>query len=418
MTEKSNKGNEGAALLPAVRPFDEAMVVDSDCEPVGIKRILQPKTLTYASYKMSGLQSRILVHIREELCAYAYNNSKEIKRSAAIAVPLFVRDYPTLEGKTRRLYETVALMMRGQSNFVDFRWRYTPEVSGEIKDWLSLCGYKGVVENDRDDEISVSAVLITGIFRCGSNDKVLVMINPLLLPFLLFYGKGVGGTEFDRDISLCLESGYSFRVYEFLMDWSTTRNTHRMSLDEFRDILRIPANYKTFDIQRRVLDVAKRELQAANSDVTFDYTLLYDPAYGIADNRPGQKRANCVEFVIHRKEYVDWNRNNIAIVEALIRSVADSSRQSLCRGYAERIVAAGKAGKIKSKFNYYDRARRGGRMTDDEFRNTMLKVVRDSTGIDLRSDLHIRNAAKSMRRLASGFETEAHSVGDLFAGMA
>ena len=65
---------------------------------------------------------------------------------------------------------------------------------------------------------------------------------------------------------------------------------------------------------------------------------------------------------------------------------------------AKQIVENGQDGKVKSKFAFYDKKVHSGKMSVDEYRNTMLKIVREVSGFDLRSDAHIRNSIRTRKK--------------------
>lgn len=62
------------------------------------------------------------------------------------------------------------------------------------------------------------------------------------------------------------------------------------------------------------------------------------------------------------------------------------------------MVEAGNESLLKSKFMFYDKRVSLGKMRPEEYKNTMLKIIREVTGVDLRSDSHIRNSIRSRRK--------------------
>lgn len=392
--------NFSGELFPA--EVDESKGVQDFRGSLDVNRIMQPKTVTFASYRLSKLHHQMLVHIREELQAYVSTHREDIDTNSLISVPLFCSHYPAFRGNGALFFRSVKEFM-SEDNVISFEWMFDPDVPAhrELFRWMQ----RGVGARSRVEMPSVQtkveniSVIVVHAYRCENDaDKVVVKINPDVLPFVLYYGPGVGGTLFDRDVALSLSSSYSSRLYEMLMDWSTSVSTKVVPVSELRRLLCIPEKFRLNDIKRRVLDVAKYEIEQAGSGVTFDYELSFDSQYGEVHGARGRFPSNCVTFRIFRKESLDVEELSRKVLLMLLSSIADSSKSSLCDGLARRLVREGKDFKLRSKFTYYDKRVKAGKMSTDAYRNTLLKIVRETSGVDLRSDAHIRNAALAARR--------------------
>lgn len=387
--------------------YDERQSLD-------VKHILQPRTLTYACYRFSKLHRSILVHIREELQAYISNSLNDINANELITVPLFVSHYPSLRGNGAALFESVSKMMPNAGNIVYFEWKFNTAQHTELFQWMQR-GVKGGgrMAMPKDGAIiqETSAIIVKVVHCDNDPGKVIVSINPSVLPFLLYYGPGVGGTVFDRDIALKLPSSYSARIYEMVADWSTSCSVKTIGLGELRKRLVISSKYDVNDIRMRVLDVAKREMEQTGSPVQFDYRLKYDSSFGVVTGKRGRYPANCVEFIINKKEYIDWSELSRKQVLVMLQGIADRECFHLCEPLARQVVENGQDGKLKSKFSFYDGKVTSGSMTPLEYKNTLLKIVRELTGVDLRSGRHIRNAVRT-RHKYSGSSREPVLIGE------
>ena len=382
---------------------DVPAVVDNR-ERLNVREILQPKTVTRASYRLTHLHYHILVHIREELQAYITNNPADVRSNELITVPLFCDDYPHFKGNGSAFLGYVKELML-KDNVISFEWRYNSSFHKDLFQWMQrgMCGRSGARMAVPTDGalIQQASVIIANAMRCENDpNKVVVSINPAVLPFLLYYGPGVGGTCFDRDVILTFRSMYSCRLYENLMDWSTSCGVKVVSLEEFRMLLQYPENYKVYDIKRKILDVAKEEFENCGSSVLFDFKFRYDSQFGSVSGTRGRYPANCIEFTMYRKDFVDWKELSRKQILVMLQGVADREKQGLCEATARKIVKDGKDTVVKSKFLYYDKKMSSGKMSLSEYKNTMLKIIREVSGVDLRSESHIRNSLRSRRKYA------------------
>lgn len=389
--------------VPAV-PYEQCGSVGDDSRSIDIARILQPRTVTYARYRFSKVHSQMLVHIREELSAYVTKDFNEIDPSRLIRVPLFVSHYASFKGNLQQFYDCVAEFMQSSGNLVSFSWRFDAGQHAGLYRWMSLMGRRSRdasrVRLPEDGALFESrSFIIVNITRCSDDPgKLLVDINPVLLPFLLYYGVGNGGTYFSRDVALKFGSAYSFKIYELVMDWCTMGGVKRISLEDLRSLLVVPDGYDVSKLCRRVLDVARADLESAGSEVLFDYELKYDPEFGTARGTRGRLPCNCVVFTFRRRQSFDCAELSRKQLLVMLQEIADRQKAPLCGTLAAEAVRRGLDSRLKSKFYYYNRRVESGKMSPEEFRNTLLKVVREVTGVDLRSDDHIRNAMLSERR--------------------
>jgi hypothetical protein len=128
---------------------------------------------------------------------------------------------------------------------------------------------KDLVEKVVEIKTKTSSV-ITGIvksFRVNEVDKtVIVEIDKEIKPFLVDTFKKFTKFGF-RHLALC-QSKYSFRLYEILITKSKNieenKKIVKLSVDEFKNILKIPESYDFSRIRERVLDKAKVEYNATD----------------------------------------------------------------------------------------------------------------------------------------------------------
>lgn len=386
-------------------PYEQSELVLDDRKSVDVKRIMQPKTVTYANYEFSKIQYQVLVHIREELSLYIEKNFENLKPKELIRIPLFCSHYAHYKGNPKGFYNVLHDLM-SKKNVISFSWTFDAQRHTALYRWMMLevsgNGDRLIMPKD-GAHFDQASVLIVNVLRCQDDtDKLLVDINPLLAPFLLYYGKGNGGTEFERDVALSLSSKYSFRMYEYIMDWSTTKSSVVISFEELRKLLHFSKKDKAGDIRRRVLDVAKREIEESGSKVLFDYRFKYDPNFGFVSGSRGQLPANCVEIMIYKKQPED--RKSLVYQRMLVclQEIADKEVAYKCPELARQIVDNAQNKQLENKFTYYNKRYMDAKITKAEFKNTMLKIVKDTTGVDLRSVRHKRNSALFAKRSGIG----------------
>ena len=407
-TENSAEKRRRVSLEDAVVPADYS----------GIR---QSKVVTFASYRLGKMHSDILIHVREELQKYLCKDIGGLpEKGLCVTVPLFVKDYPHCKGNVVVLHEKVRQMFTMSGNVIDFSWRYSEAIRPVLERLFVLDDVRGRRKPlyKEGDVVHTSSVIITDVnYIEGRSDVVLAYINPRAVPFLLYCGSGIGGTQFNRDVALSLHGVYAKRIYEMLCDWGTSKSVVNVPVSEMRKMFLLSDKYRNVDICRRILEPAKQEISASKSNYLFDYQMVYDPEYGM-DASAGKKRANVVRFSIVKKEGVNLKDLSYKTLVLYLKEVADDEKAHLCEPLASQVVDNGQDWKLKSKFEFYYRKCQSGKMSKDAFRNTLLKIIRETTGVDLRSDTHIRNARlyerKTSVRTLSGSDAFGGETGFLF----
>ena len=95
-----------------------------------------------------------------------------------------------------------------------------------------------------------------------------------------------------------------------------------------------------------------------------------------------------------------------------LQDIADKECAGNCREAVDLAVRKGVDYRLRMKFGYYTKCLRDGSIRRDEYVNTMLKIVRDLVGVDLRSVQHIRNAKLSSSRRMTRISREPELVSD------
>lgn len=138
-------------------------------------------------------------------------------------------------------------------------------------------------------QIKSKGSLITTIHDIKQTSRIEITINKWAIPYLLYWGKGVGGTIFNKTIALTLKGEYTKRIYKLCKRWED-KGGFSMSIDEFRKMMMLENKYPLLaDLKKWVLDTAKERMQN-DADVYFNYSL---------DKVGGSRSYNMLHFTIH-----------------------------------------------------------------------------------------------------------------------
>ena len=398
-SEEEGLGQEGSS------PVDR-----SDIVPADFSSIRQSKTMTFASYGLSRIHTQMLIHIREELQSFLVKYSSEVPEGTRVRVPLFVKDYPHFKGNVVALYNSLDELVKNSGNFIQFTWTYSERLSPLLRWMFGLDNVRGKRERLVDGAVvhRTSAIITDVDYVEGTSDYVMVNLNPSVVPFLLYDGSYIGSTMFSRDVALSFKSVYSIRIYEFLMDWSTKSTVKVWSLSELRFRLKLWKDKdgvrkelyvsNNYGLRSKILDVARREINDSSSSVSFDYELYYDPQFGESGAKT-KREANAIRFFINRRdEETDRRELRLKMLVLLFVDISDKEKSVYCDRLAKQAIDNGQDEQLVAKFMYYGHLLKKGGIQRKEYVNTMLKIVREVTGFDLRSDSHIRNSKIYSRR--------------------
>lgn len=98
--------------------------------------------------------------------------------------------------------------------------------------------------------VETFGVVITTVHNIKGTNRVALTLNPWAIPFLLYYGTGVGGTRYGKNIALTLRGNYTKRLYKIICS-QRDRREYYYSIDQFCKDLEIPASYSNAQIDQR-----------------------------------------------------------------------------------------------------------------------------------------------------------------------
>lgn len=403
--ETSEKKSEPSKLV--ITKSDVQDVIDRAEGTERLFPMLQPKSVTFSSYQLSAIQQDMLTNIMAELQQNITRELRDIKQVGvnSLSVPLYCKDYVHFNGNQEQFLAEVRKL---RQKMFTFRWKMSDFTESPGVRNLFIDPDTGVPRFRPGEVIESSGVMVTMVHVGTESGTVMVDINPWMVPFLLYYGKGVGGTKFFRDVCLSLKGKYSKRLYEMVMDWKTRKSPVEMPVQEFVDMLQLPESYTNGNIRQRVLLPAKEEIEAVDKSVVFKFDFVYRPQNVRVvrkrgrsvpeDESPTKKKANTLVFLVEEAESPEKKRVDVVRSQSLeiyLADIADRQKKAASNAVALFIESIGKKEAILSKFVYYYDRLKLGVCTREEYRNTMLKIVREVSGFDLRSAAHIRNAERA-----------------------
>lgn len=207
--------------------------------------LVQPNKVTNARYNYSEREENILTLIIGEL-------QDCMSRNISMQTDLFnmpIVQIDVGEAGTVNKRDYVSASKELMRKVIDFDWK------------------------DQDgQEVNTAATLLVAVHNYKNTRHIRLTLNKWAIPYLLYWGSGVGGTFFNKTLALTITGQYSKRLYKFCHQWREV-GYRGMTLKEFKKMMMIEKKYsRTNDLKKRVLDSAREELKAM-TDIYFDYTL-------------------------------------------------------------------------------------------------------------------------------------------------
>lgn len=246
--------------------------------------IMQSNLVTYGRYKFSSWQINCLVNIVDQL-----------QPAMTTDVSWLTADFDEFR-KHLNLSKDGTLEIEIDPDDVE-RNRHGVAVLNEIKKLFNQNVYY-TYTNEKGEVFHRTCHLIQTMDLSDDGNKVKLGIPVAALRWLIYYGKGVGGTLYDKNSVLALSGTYAKRIFQ-LLSGKYSKRILEVSVDELAYSLTTP-NYTIQDFEKRVLLPAKKEL-ANNSEsrLMFKYCLVSRGEY----KRRGRKKLDTVVFKIYDKKY-------------------------------------------------------------------------------------------------------------------
>lgn len=209
--------------------------------------LIQPNNMTFGKYKISAMQENILTLISDRLQAFVTRNidiPKDIFRQPYVEI--HCDDAGGMNNKAKVKQEALDLCNKTFA----FKWNHP---------------YHKAVETE--------GVLITTVHNIKRSNSIIVNFNIWAIPFLIYYGTGVGGTRFNKGVALSFSSVYTKRLYKIICSKRDLKEFY-YNIVSFREDLAIPASYDNAKIEERILKASMESINDSSSDVNFTYKMI------------------------------------------------------------------------------------------------------------------------------------------------
>lgn len=230
--------------------------------------LIQPNNVTFGQYSLDAVQENVMTLIADGLQSHM-TKTKELPRDLFNQPYVEIICNEALTGKNKTYVKQRVREMADK--WFRFKW----------------------VHPNMGKEIETEGKIITSMHDVKGTDRLIINFNAWSIPFLVYYGIGVGGTEFNKAIALSLRGEYVKRVYKMVCRWKD-RATFEYSIEQFKLDLEIPATYDNTKIESAILKVAEKKIKESGSSVWFGYELICkNPIKG---RKP---KADTIIFIVH-----------------------------------------------------------------------------------------------------------------------
>lgn len=329
--------------------------------PKGIKNkafdeimLIEPKNITFGRRDYDAIQENIITLLSDAVQNHVSNKSP--LQTDLFNQPIVRITADEASGENRKMYLIKSAREMFKKTF-KMRW----------------------VHPETHKTIDSEGVLVTMLHDVKGTNCVDLTINVWAIPFLLYYGKGVGGTRFNKYLALRIKGKYAKRIYKVL-------SANRDKLEYFYDIeqfvkdFAVPYNYTNTHIKKKILEPAKQELNEANADVRFDYEMITRKKV-----RGRKPKADTIAFKIiqpHPRETggEQWQMYNFVYTEIFHALNVTTNVPVTC---ADKIVDLGILKQAYERFEFWYNQRASGELHREHYNNKIKKYLREELNIKL-----------------------------------
>lgn len=318
--------------------------------------LMQPNNLTFAQYSLTPIQENVLTLVVDALQAH-------ISKTKILDTDLFNQPYIDIRSD--------------EAAGVNHKARLLKELEGMVSKGFS---FDWKVPNSKQ-EVKTSGTIVTSWHDYKNTNLVRINFNIWAIPFLLYYGVGVGGTRYVKKIALSLRNNYTKRIYKMISRWKD-KTEFTMGLVEFRLKLEIPESYTTDAIKRRILNPSVTRIKDSGSDVTFDYELFTK-----AKKRGQKQKFDSILFIIKTKAKPSKEKVGDATYNYLyywLTNIYGKESPNIVKALNE-INNQGAAQKIYDRCKYIEGLLNEGKLdSQNHANNSIRKYLRESFKINMK----------------------------------
>ena len=321
--------------------------------------ILYPKSAAFGSYKTTELAENILTLMHSHLQGYMSRSYSKLR--------------PDIIGEISMRLDSSVLVGDDKSIIIKELNRM---MERKFKFWW---------QNDKVPEgtknIETTGVLISAIHNYIGTSYVDIVINKWALPFLLYYGPGVGASLVNPKTSLLLPGKYAKRLHRILSAY-VDKGRFDYPIAKLKEEFDIPSGYSNGTIKRSIIAPAVKNINdfEENFSVEFEFT---------CQNSAASKTKNendTVEFKIQPKKanrvYVAENIQS-EYVRNTLPLFLDEPYSSGVKKFIGIWRNHGDLGLVYAKLKYYTEQANSGKMTIQKAKNFLIKAIETETHVIL-----------------------------------
>ena len=309
--------------------------------------LVQTNNVTFGQFTVSEWQDNILTLMNEQLQKYMTNEQH-------LQTDLFGEPYVTIKCDE----------VGGQNN--------KAKVLKEARDLMNKVFSFRWVEPQNHKTIETTGVIITTIHNVVGTNTVTLCFNRWAIPFLLYYGKGVGGTWFSKNIALQLRGDKTKRIYKILCS-QRDQTTYYYPIKQFREDFMIGDSYTNASIKKHILDPARDRIKESNSDVWFDYEMITR----YPKNNGRKPMADTIVFHIKTTKATNGTAQHErnATVHRWLMIAFDHDLFKVEKAW-DVVLNSSRLDEIYNRLVYWENQVSAGQMTTPHVKNSFKKLLR------------------------------------------
>ncbi len=310
--------------------------------------LLQPNNMTFGQFSLSEWQDNLLTLINEQL-------QKHITKDIPVSVDLFGEPYVVVKcdeaggrnNKSKVLKEARDLMRKTFT----FRWVH-PNIHRTFE---------------------TTGIIITSIHNDLGTNCIRLNFNKWAIPFLIYYGKGVGGTYYKKTIALSLRGDKTKRIYKIICS-QADKTEYDYLIKNFREDFELSDSYTNAMIKQKILTPARDRIKESNSDVWFDFEMITK----YKKNNGRKPMADTIRFYIKsiKANHGTPQRERNEYIHRWLSIALDYDGYYVEQAFTA-IMTSPRLDEIYNRFVFWDNQISSGAKTTQHVKNSILKMLHD-----------------------------------------
>lgn len=322
--------------------------------------LIQPNNVTFGAYSLTQWQENVMTLIQEAL-------QKHMSREKEFNRDLFGQPYVTVKCEEAG----------GHGN--------KPKVLIETKRMLDIKFSFKWVHPEIHRTIETTGVLIQNVHDIKNSDQITITLNPWSIPFLLYYGVGVGLTKFDKLTALSLPGKYTKRIYKIMCSKAGYKTDYFYDIEQFKKDFELNPNMKWAQIKQSIIEPARKSIFEAGMSTYFDYDVI---THKPDKTKPVAKTIvfKIVNHEIKKEKLAVNSKARMYIYNWLLNAFKEWDKpedQRIAMKYADMLMDDDEMlEQVKSRIEYYDDQISKNGMPKQKAYNSIKKMLREDFGLE------------------------------------